>query len=1262
MKKVKKSIALFLVFAFSIVNMFATTFVSADEASTVTLATSEAILVQHNATTGELASCAVTSNTTDMNGAGVSANAYILKTTSNTTDARRLYLKFDVSAFEDWYVDSATLTMNLKQANSNASSLKIYDASSITGSLVDIPDNYAGKAAELNGIATDANLVASINTRGATSDSANGIGIKYGRSVDFNLKEHIETAIASGEDSVTLMLEFYNSSTAYQIMIAAAETAYAPTLSVTGKLDVPPEISGEEIVGTPVEGLNLTAKYHFDSDLHEEGESVIDWFCADSADGDNEEEIILDGGKEFHLDSEYVGKYIRARITPYSDGGFYTKNGKEHSNVYYTSYVGPVKSVAYLDELAAAISVECTDATELYNYLVANESIFELNIDELNSYTKKDQVLSNILANPPVDFADLKTKYTNEFITIQIEEAASGNIEDLLLQTDIDLSVYNELEDSAFILNSLEEGTFESYQDLESAFAKYVVGAQIKAETSSEKLAVMLANSASYFTFDIEGCTYGEMLHASKYLVEADKTTVTKFDELDSLISEAIEYGKENYTGGYITNKKVFAEEFCVKTDYSENTDGVNSIVAPAASYRLFGAENAEMCTQQLFFKLDISDLLEYHIQSVNISLYGTVGGGADKIVEIVSAEGFDSATDFLDRYPSGVSFVRGESLAQVKYSYGTTKWNKADITDYILEKAENGDEYVFLLIDYTGSSQGAAASKGATIYSTSSGEEKAPYVEIIYETPPVVKNIEIRGVKAIGSTLTAKYDYFGCYAEKDSVFKWYYADKNGDIYENKTPISQSDSSSLEIKPEYADKSIMVEIKPCSAEGAYTEGAFTPSEYTLPILNSEAVAQLVEELNSAADISTVFANEEKAQYLDLNIVSDMELLEADGKTKVLAILSDKTFTDLNHFKKYYINMINVQAINEAGYEEIDNLIINLDTGINTDRYVDFESNTSVLGAVYNKGFESVEAYQAAYNEACAVYEFNTVDHSNVQELLLAYDFMFSQDVSSYGSDKLELVGNFFMTEIQTKKGSFSNIQTALTKAVNSAENYTPSIKPSGGGGGTGGGSKDKEIQVPPSSETGSSVTVVVPANVFKDQDGIANWAKDSVLKLSAMGIISGDENGNFRPDDNITREEFLKIVVTAFDIKGNGTANFEDVDKKAWYSEYIDAAVSAGIINGIGDNKFGTGMYISREDMSVILYRVLSAKSLIGQTSSLNNFDDSAEVADYAEKAISTLVKYGIINGVGDNKFAPKSNSTRAMVAVMACRALEIHK
>ena len=1035
-----------------------------------------------------------------------------------------------------------------------------------------------------------------------------------------------------------------------------------PKITITP--DVPPTISGETISGVAVEGFDLSVDYLFSSDLHEEKDSVIDWLCADNESGDNERVILSDGGKNLHIESDYVGKYIRAKITPYSDDGIYVKGGREHANIYYTNYIGPIKSVAYLDELAASISQECSDTTELYNYLDSYEAILGIDVAQLDTYSKKDQVLTNVLLYPPTSFADLTYKFTNEFTTIKIEEATASEIEGLLSDTQIDLTQYEELVDKDFVLASLETEVFEKYQDLVDAFSKFVSGSLIKTESSAENLAVMLDDNAQLFTADVDGCTYGELLYAGRYIVAADKTSVTNFEGLNNLVTEAIAHGKENYTGGYITSKKIFVDEVCIKTDYTSNANGVNSIVSPASTYRLFGNANVENYTQQLFLKLDISDLMDYHIQSASINLYGTVGGGADKIFEIVTTNEFESADDFLLNHPTGTDIVRGEVLGQVKYSFGTTKWSKADITDTIIESAENGEDYVYLMIDYIGNAVSCDLSKGGTIHSLAAGEEFAPYVEIIYETPPIVKNININGVKAVGSTLTAEYDYFGCYEEKGSVYQWYYADKTAESYENKTLISQENRSSLELKEEHAGKCIMVEIKPRSEEGAYREGEFTPSGYTLSILNSQEASELTNELNLAADISTVISSEEKADYLDVNLVADMEGLETEGKTKVFSVLTNTTFTDLNHFKSYYNRMINVQKINEASYEELDNLIKTLDTGTTIDRYSDLESNSSVLTAVYNKGFENVEAYQNAFNEACAVYEFDSVDHSNVQELLLAYDFMFSQDVSSYDEDKLELVGNYFMTEIQNKKGSFSTIQTALTNAVNSANNYTPSIDPpSGGGGNTGGGGKDKEVQVPPSSETVIAPTPVVPAKVFKDQDAIADWAKESVLTLSASGIISGDGNGNFRPDDSITREEFLKIVVTAFDINGDGEANFEDVDKDAWYSEYINKAVSAGIINGIGDNKFGTGMYISREDMSVILYRALLSKDLINQHSSARNaFDDNEVIADYADKAVATLVKYGVINGVGDNKFAPKANSTRAMVAVMACRALEIKK
>lgn len=208
-------------------------FASEAETASITLATSEAQLVLHNATSETLSNVSA-GLVGDMNGTGVSANSYTLRTTSNTTDAKRLYLRFDLTELKAWDVDSAILAMNMKMANSNASTVKIYDAGSINGNLSDIPANYASNISALNGIATESNLVSTFSVRGNSTDSATAIGIKPGKRIEVDFKEHIKSAIASGRDSITLVIEFYNATTSYQLYIAAAGTAYAPTLSVTG--------------------------------------------------------------------------------------------------------------------------------------------------------------------------------------------------------------------------------------------------------------------------------------------------------------------------------------------------------------------------------------------------------------------------------------------------------------------------------------------------------------------------------------------------------------------------------------------------------------------------------------------------------------------------------------------------------------------------------------------------------------------------------------------------------------------------------------------------------------------------------------------------------------------------------------------------------------------------------------------------------------------------------------------------------------------
>ena len=180
----------------------------------------------------------------------------------------------------------------------------------------------------------------------------------------------------------------------------------------------------------------------------------------------------------------------------------------------------------------------------------------------------------------------------------------------------------------------------------------------------------------------------------------------------------------------------------------------------------------------------------------------------------------------------------------------------------------------------------------------------------------------------------------------------------------------------------------------------------------------------------------------------------------------------------------------------------------------------------------------------------------------------------------------------------------------------------------------------------------------MPIDIFTDIDNVI-WAKEAIVYLTEKDIISGKADGLFYPNDNITREEFVKIAVLSFMPESEmGEIVFEDVDMNEWYVEYIAKAYNAGIISGYSEDVFGVGNTITREDIAVILYRIAKQQGIIGEDVISTSFEDHNDISDYAKIAVATLVDNGIINGRDDGMFAPKSPATRAETAKMVYRLL----
>ena len=173
-----------------------------------------------------------------------------------------------------------------------------------------------------------------------------------------------------------------------------------------------------------------------------------------------------------------------------------------------------------------------------------------------------------------------------------------------------------------------------------------------------------------------------------------------------------------------------------------------------------------------------------------------------------------------------------------------------------------------------------------------------------------------------------------------------------------------------------------------------------------------------------------------------------------------------------------------------------------------------------------------------------------------------------------------------------------------------------------------------------------------PTIAFKDIDHIP-WAIESINVLAQKGVISGMGDGIFAPDDNVTREQFIRMIVYAFDlIDEEAEADFFDVDKEAWYYKSIASAKKHGITEGVGDGSFGVGREITRQDMCVMLYRLSQQLSIeLPETNKIIEFIDADDIAEYANVSIRKMQQAGILNGVGENRFAPLNNATRAQAA-----------
>lgn len=256
--------------------------------------------------------------------------------------------------------------------------------------------------------------------------------------------------------------------------------------------------------------------------------------------------------------------------------------------------------------------------------------------------------------------------------------------------------------------------------------------------------------------------------------------------------------------------------------------------------------------------------------------------------------------------------------------------------------------------------------------------------------------------------------------------------------------------------------------------------------------------------------------------------------------------------------------------------------------------------------------------------------------------------------------------------------SLQDVKTAFDEAISALMiPNKPIINGGGNGGGSGGsggggkiGSIVGDISLTPSAldpGTAAGTKTESVSELFTDLP-LSHWACRQIEYAAKKGIISGDGDGTCRPDDSVTRAEFVQMIANSFDLERLATGspkidflehndtkgapegkNFTDVTKDDWYFTAVDWGSRAGVINGYADGSFGVSDSITRQDAAVILVRVKEACSIvIDKKVSAVEFVDVSDIAQYAVDAVKELQQYDVINGYEDGSFQPAGNITRA--------------
>ncbi|MFD0869528.1 S-layer homology domain-containing protein [Paenibacillus residui] len=271
---------------------------------------------------------------------------------------------------------------------------------------------------------------------------------------------------------------------------------------------------------------------------------------------------------------------------------------------------------------------------------------------------------------------------------------------------------------------------------------------------------------------------------------------------------------------------------------------------------------------------------------------------------------------------------------------------------------------------------------------------------------------------------------------------------------------------------------------------------------------------------------------------------------------------------------------------------------------------------------------------------------------NAKLIATPYDFK----VTAEAGDKTKAITSFGNTYTNSSINFEGSADASKSTGVVSNSNklaFAPSVF-----------SKDGDNSKVTIKRNGTGVYAAIETDISFN-DVASHWAKSYVDLLSHKLIVDGYEDGSFGPERNITRAEFAAIVVRSLGLSANASSSstFSDVQSGDWYAGVVSAAVQSGLVDGYEDGTFRPNAQINREELAAMVVRALAYAgkdvkvSSTEQDALLAKFADADSIV-WGQAELAAAVKAGIVDGMTDTTIAPRNDATRAQAAAMLNRLL----